>query len=116
MRQYLFVFVLSSFLCLGLYAQTNTNIQCDSQGIASCLTSDGMCVDFFEGNMDADMWEGMCQSLEGEFSETACDKTNVVMSCLNKTNPIMALTHFTPDYDLESAQQMCTVMGGTICQ
>jgi hypothetical protein len=75
-----------------------------------------MCVDFFEGHMDADMWEGMCQGMEGEFSESACDRTDVVLSCLNPNNPIMALSHFTADYDLDMALQMCTMLGGSVCK
>jgi hypothetical protein len=54
--------------------------------------------------------------MEGEFSESACDRTDVVLSCLNPNNPIMALSHFTADYDLDMALQMCTMLGGSVCK
>ena len=108
--------VLFMALSFGVQAENPPEIKCDSVGVASCVTSDGMCVDFFEGNMDAEVWEGMCHEMEGEFSESACDKTDVVLSCLNSTNPLMALTHYTADYDLDMAQQMCSMLGGSVCK
>lgn len=98
------------------FAQAD-QVTCDSVGVASCLTEDGMCVEFFEGgNSDVEIWENLCMSMDGEFSETsACDKGKMVMSCLNESNPMMVMTRFTADFDGEMAQMMCTSMGGTIC-
>jgi hypothetical protein len=93
-----------------------SQVTCQSVGIASCVAED-MCVDFVDmANGDLDLWEGMCDGLEGEFFEDRpCDRRNVSMTCLNENNPAMPLLHFSNDFDRSEARMMCRMMGGIVC-
>jgi len=117
MRALFFSSILSLTFSLSAWAQANPDLTCASVGVASCLTPEGMCLEFFESvNSDPEMWENMCLGFEGEFQESPCDQGNVALTCLNTSNPIMPMTRYTADFDLETAQMMCTGMGGNICQ
>ncbi len=112
----LFLFLTFCLMATAGHSQTNPEITCASVGVASCMTSEGMCLEFFaiEG-ADPEMWENMCMSFGGEFQETPCGQANIALSCLSQMNPMMPMTRYTTDFDLEAAKMACTGMGGTIC-
>lgn len=111
MKKIIVVLVALSFLATTQASE----ITCSSQAFASCKTEES-CFDFFEGpGVDLDMLEGMCGQMNGEFFESACDRTGVIYSCLNATNFIMPMTHFFAPMEREDAEDMCLAMGGKSC-
>lgn len=107
------LFIVLTFISFSF---AHAQVSCDSKPFASCKTEDS-CFDFFKGPaVDLDVVEGLCSQMEGEFSESGCDRSNVIVSCLTAGNPMMPLVHFIKDYSREEAVQMCTMMGGNVCK
>jgi hypothetical protein len=76
-----------------------------------------MCVEFFASDRsDPEIWENICQGMAGEFNGSMpCDMNNIVLSCANESNPLMAMIRFSTVFDTEMATMMCNGLGGTIC-
>lgn len=110
-----FAMLLALMISTISFAQSDVN--CQTVGAASCLTEEGMCIEFIASDdADPDMWMGMCSSFGGEYAENPCDMSKVVMTCLNPNNMVMPITRFMDGFDLETANQFCTMMGGQVCK
>ncbi|MBY0515424.1 MAG: hypothetical protein K2P81_00845 [Bacteriovoracaceae bacterium] len=91
-------------------------VTCQSVAIASCLSPDMTCLEFFEESMgDEEMWEGVCDETEGTYSTTPCDASQSVMKCLTKINPISPVMYLLNPMTREEASTFCSSMLGQAC-
>lgn len=108
--------VKSLAICFLFISAAYAEVTCQSTPAASCLSEDGMCVEYFEGEMgDEEMWEGMCEQMNGTYTASACDQSLSVLKCLIKSNPVTPVMHFLKPFEAEQAKSACTMMQGKVC-
>ncbi len=94
------------------------DITCSTKPAASCLGEDGLCTEYFEeSGSDEEMWEGMCDSSEGTYTNAPCDASKVALKCLVAANMYMPVINFlSADFSTEDATMACTMMQGKVCE
>ena len=94
----------------------HAQVTCQSVPTASCLT-EGMCFEFFESEVsDPEVWENLCEEVEGTYSNSPCDMTKTAVKCLTSNNIIVPVVHFLKDFSVDEATQYCAMTQGTVCK
>ena len=91
-------------------------VTCESKAAGSCLSSDGMCAEFFADEGDEETWQGFCDQMEGTYSASACETSTSVLKCLTATNPVAQMLYFLDPTTTSDAEITCNMLQGNICQ
>jgi hypothetical protein len=105
------------FFAITLSSQAFAQITCQTKADASCSTEDGICFEYFETETsDLEVFEGLCEQIEGAFTEAVCDPSLVELKCLTAANPVMPVMNFLKEgFSREDATMACTMMSGEVC-
>ena len=104
--------LLFAFVMSNAYA----DVSCQSTPVASCLSPDSMCLEFFEESVgDEELWEGLCDELEGAYSAGPCDVSRSVLKCLTPTNVVSPIMVLLDPMTRDEAETLCSMMQGQVC-